>query len=56
MSKIKAFFKKSVVKYGSAIAAFAFMLVSVAANTSCWLPYYEPAEPNGISKFKKFED
>ena len=54
MNKIKSIVKKGLVRYGSAIAAFAFTFVAVAANSSCYIPYYEPKEPNGLEKFKKF--
>lgn len=45
---------EAIVKYGSAIAAFAFVVVSVAANSACVGPYFEPKEPAELSKFKKF--
>lgn len=54
MKKAKVFFKNTIVKYGSVIAAFAFVFVSIAANSSCFAPYYEPEEPAGLDKFKKF--
>lgn len=54
MRKINSFFKNIIVKHGSVIAAFAFVFVSIAANSSCFAPYYEPEEPAGLSRFKKF--
>ena len=51
---MKKFFKNAIVKYGTAIAACAFAFVTVAANSSCIVPFYEPEEPAGLDKFKKF--
>ncbi len=51
---MKKFFKNAIIKYGSVIAACAFAVVTVAANSSCYLPFYEPEEPAGLEKFKKF--
>lgn len=56
MKKISTFFKNTIVKHGSVIAAFAFVFVSIAANSSCFAPYYEPEQPSGIERFKKFKD
>ena len=53
MKKFKEMAKKFVVKYGAAIAACAFAIVTVSANSSCCFPYYEPEEPAGLSRFKK---
>lgn len=55
MNKVKETIKKIVVKYGTAIASFAFAFVAISANTSCCFPYYEPEEPNGLERFKKFD-
>ena len=54
MKKLKETAKKFIVKYGAAIASCAFALVTIAANSSCVFPYYEPQEPAGLEKFKKF--
>ncbi len=51
---MKKFFKNAMVKYGSAIAACAFAVVTVAANSACWAAFYEEEEPVGLEKFKKF--
>lgn len=53
MKKFKEMAKKFVVKYGATIAACAFAIVTVSANSSCCFPYYEPEEPAGLSRFKK---
>ena len=54
MKKAKAFFKKIITEHGTAIAGFAFAFVYIAANSSCFVPYYEPEEPKGLDSFKKF--
>ena len=54
MKKFKNAARKFVVRYGTTIAAFAFAYLTVSANTSCWMPFYEPEEPNGLEGFKKF--
>ena len=54
MKKVKEMAKKFVVKYGAAIASCAFAFVTIAAISSCTLPYYEPEEPAGLDAFKKF--
>ena len=46
--------KSFLVKHGNVIAGFAFVFAFAAANSSCILPYYEPEEPAGLDKFKKF--
>ncbi len=51
---MKRFLKSAVLKYGTAIATCAFAVVTVAANTPCWGIYYEPQEPAGLDRFKKF--
>ena len=53
MKAFKETAKKFIVKYGASIATFAFAFVALSANSSCVLPYYEPAEPAGLSKYKK---
>ena len=50
---MKDFLKKVISKHGASIAAFAFTVVTVAANSSCYIPFYEPQEPAGLEKFKK---
>lgn len=54
MKKFKETAKKFVVKYGATIASCAFAFVVISANSSCLFPYYEPEEPAGLDKFKKF--
>lgn len=54
MKKFKTVLKDAIVKHGNVIATFAFIFVSMAANSSCFLPFYEPEEPAGVDKFKKF--
>lgn len=54
MKKVKETIKNIIVKHGSVIAACAFVFVSVAANSSCFVPYYEPEEPANLDRFKKF--
>lgn len=54
MRKVKEFIKNSIIKYGAVIATCAFAFVTISANTSCGLPYYEPEEPEGLDRFKKF--
>jgi len=54
MRRFKEIAKKFVIKYGAAIATCAFAFVTISANTSCWMPFYEPEEPKGLQNFKKF--
>lgn len=54
MKNVKAFLKKAATKYGSCIAAFAFAIAAVAANTTCLFPFYEPEEPAGFDELKRF--
>lgn len=54
MGRFKKILNSVVVKYGAAIASVAFMAVIVSANSPCCLPYYEPEEPTGLKRFKKF--
>jgi cyclic lactone autoinducer peptide len=54
MKRFKEKAVKFVAKYGSAIAACAFAFVTISANTPCGFPYYEPQEPAGLDRFKKF--
>ena len=56
MKKVKEGLKNIFVKYGSIIAAVAFAFVTISANWSCCISYYEPQEPEGLGKFKKFND
>ena len=53
MKKFKETAKKFIVKHGAAIASFAFAFVAISANSSCGLPFYEPEEPAGLTKYKK---
>lgn len=55
MKKFKEAAKTFVVKYGAVIASCAFAFVAISANTSCAFPFYEPEEPAGLEKFKKFD-
>lgn len=54
MKGLKKILTSVISKYGNIIASCAFMAVIVAANSSCSLPYYEPEEPEGLAKFKKY--
>lgn len=54
MKKFKDTFKNIIVKHGSAIAAFAFIIAAISANSACCMPYNEPTEPKSIGKLKKF--
>lgn len=48
--KVRSFLKK----YGYIIASCAFIFVTFSANSPCLLPFYEPEEPEGLDRFKKF--
>lgn len=54
MKKFREIAKKIVVKYGAAIASFAFAFVAISANTPCAFPYYEPEEPKSLENYKRF--
>ena len=54
MENIKKAVKQLFTKHGSIIVSLAFAIVTIAANSSCCLPYYEPEEPKGLDSFKKF--
>lgn len=54
MNKIKEFVKNVICKHGNLIACCALAFVAVAANSACIIPFYEPEEPEGLDKFKKF--
>lgn len=54
MKNFKDKAKNFIVKYGAVIATCAFAIVTISANSSCCLPYYEPEEPQGLDSFKKF--
>ena len=54
MKKFKEMTKVFFARYGAIVAACAFAFVALSANTSCGLPYYEPEEPMGLDKLKKF--
>lgn len=41
-------------KCGKLVANIAFMSASIAANSSCLFPFYEPEEPKNLDKLKKF--
>ena len=51
---MKKLLKTMVCKYGAVIASCAFAFVTIAANSSCISPFYEPEEPKGLERFKKF--
>ena len=55
MNKLKLFVKKGFIKYGSIVAACAFAFVSLAANSSCFIPYYERGDPKALDTYKKFD-
>ena len=46
--------KRIAMKYGKCIASLAVLFGIIAANSSCCFPYYEPEEPAGLEKYKKF--
>ena len=46
--------KKFIMKYGHIIACCAFAFVTFVTNSNCTIPFYEPEEPAGLDKFKKF--
>lgn len=54
MKKMKKMVKGVIIKYGAVIATFAFAFAVLSANTGCVYPYYEPEEPVGLDKYKKF--
>ncbi len=54
MGKFKNTVKVLLRKYGGAVACAAFAFVALAANSPCGIPFYEPEEPKGLEKFKKF--
>lgn len=45
--------KNFVAKHGGVIACCAFAFVTIAANSPCALPFYEPEEPQGLNAYKK---
>ena len=53
MKKVTELLKKGVARYGAAIAACAFAFVTVAANSSCMIPFYDEEEPETIANFKR---
>lgn len=55
-NKITKILQTIICKHGTAIAALAFTVTMITANTQCTLPFYEPEEPDGLAKFKKFND
>ena len=54
MKKLRNALKSAIVKHGGFIAACAFAFVTIAANSPCLMPFYEPEEPAGLDKYKKF--
>ncbi len=56
MKNFKKIAKEFIIKYGTSIAAVAFAFVTISSNTPCCVMYYEAKEPQGLSKFKKFDN
>lgn len=54
MKKIKEILEFAVVKCGPIIACCAFAFASITANSPCMLAYYEPEEPKGLERLKKY--
>lgn len=54
MRNLKNMVNKFFKRHGSLIASCAFVFVTIAANSSCCIPFYEPEEPEGLAQFKKF--
>ena len=54
MKNLKKVANKLFQKHGWLIASFAFVFVTIAANSTCSIPYYEPEEPEDLAQFKKF--
>ena len=42
------------VKFSGVIAAIAFMVVTVSANSCCTYIYNQPKAPKGLDDYKKF--
>lgn len=55
MKKLKKILRNMICKHGAVIAGFAFMVTMITANSQCTIPFYEPEEPENLSKFKKFK-
>lgn len=51
---MKKAFNAFIKKYGAIVTACAFAFVAFGANIPCGWPYYEPEEPQGLEKFKRF--
>ncbi len=54
MKKFGNAVKSFLIKHGATLAACAFAFVAISSNSSCIMPFYEPEEPAGLDKFKKF--
>lgn len=54
MKNLKKAANKLFKKHGWLIASCAFCFVTIAANSSCSIPFYETTEPEGLAQFKKF--
>ncbi len=54
MEKLKKLLTTGICKHGTIIASLAFIVTMITANSQCTIPFYEPEEPIGLSKFKKF--
>ena len=50
------FLNTFVKKYGAIIAGCAFAFVAFGTNIPCVWPYYEPKEPAGLARFKRYAD
>lgn len=54
MKKLKSVVKGFLTQYGVVVASCAFLFVAMSANSACVMPFYEPEEPVGLEKYKKF--
>lgn len=53
MKKVKEVLNNFVSRYGGIIACCALAFISMASNSACAMPFYEPEEPEDLDKFKK---
>lgn len=54
MKKMSNILRKLILKHGDIIACCAFAFVTFTSNSSSMLIFFEPKEPSGIEKFKKY--
>ena len=54
MKKAKNAVKNIICKYGHIITCCAFAFIALTSNSSSVLVFYEPDEPAGLERFKKF--